>query len=104
MIRQITFLIAFFYGLVFESFGSVGGGFYILPALFTVAIFNSLVLTWQSINFVVAWLSGVLFLSLWGAALNHWHFFSYKFAVHILIYFFILLVILCIFDDKETKS
>ena len=53
MIRQKIFFAAFLYGLVFESFGFLGGGFYLLPALVTAAIFNSLVFTWQSVNLML---------------------------------------------------
>jgi len=103
MIKQKFLVIGFFYGLIFESLGAGALGFYLLPAMATTFLYAKLPFTLKAVNALFAFISGFFLMIFWAFAKNGWEAPSLKFALHIFIYVFLLLVLLYIFSHAEKK-
>ena len=103
MIKQKFLITGFFYGFIFESPGGDVLGFYLLPAMAVTFLYAKLPFTLRAVNAFSAFVFGFFLMIFWAFAKNGWEAPSLKFALHIFIYVFLLLVLLYIFSHAEKK-
>lgn len=103
MIKQKFLIIGFFYGLIFESLGAETLGFYLLPAVVATFLYLRLPFTLKAVNAVLAFVFGFFLMIFWAFAENGWEAASLRFALHIFLYVFLLLILLYTFSYAEKK-
>lgn len=93
----------FLYGLIFESLEAEALGFYFLPAILVTFLYAKLPFTLRAVNAFLAFVFGFFLMVFWASFKNGWEAPSLKFASHIFLYVFLLLVLLYIFSHAEKK-
>ena len=96
MIDQRNLFSAFLYNVTFYRI-------YLFPTIIVVLFFNLLPFRLKFINIAISGIFGLLSLGIWNLWLNSWNLFSYAFALHLLTYCFILLVIIYIFHEEKKQ-